>query len=134
MNIDHIAHAVPNIDEAIMAYKKSFNVPISEVMIIEKQNIKMAIISFENLKIELMEPLNDKSPISKFLEKNPKGGLHHYCISVNDLKREYDEHKQRGVIMVEIYILFTLMNYQEPLLRLKKMKNNDSFKPKKINE
>ena len=41
MNIDHIAHAVPNIDEAIMAYKKSFNVPISEVMIIEKQNIKM---------------------------------------------------------------------------------------------
>jgi 4-hydroxyphenylpyruvate dioxygenase-like putative hemolysin len=72
MNIDHIAHAVPNIDEAIVAYKKSFNVPISEVMIVEKQNIKMAIISFENLKIELMEPLNDKSPISKFLEKSKR--------------------------------------------------------------
>jgi hypothetical protein len=65
MNIDHIAHAVPNIDEAIVAYKKSFNVPISEVMIVEKQNIKMAIISFENLKIELMEPLNDKKKIQK---------------------------------------------------------------------
>ena len=100
MNIDHIAHAVPNIDEAIMAYKKSFNVPISEVMIIEKQNIKMAIVSFENLKIELMEPLNDKSPISKFLEKNPKGGLHHYCISVNDIKREYDEHKKSGLNVI----------------------------------
>ncbi|NDH49801.1 MAG: hypothetical protein EBY41_04470, partial [Proteobacteria bacterium] len=37
--------------------------------IIEKQNIKMAVISFENLKIELMEPLNDKSPITRFLEK-----------------------------------------------------------------
>ena len=66
MNIDHIAHAVPNIDKAILAYKKLFNVPISEIMIIEKQNIKMAVISFENLKIELMEPLNDKSPITKF--------------------------------------------------------------------
>ena len=100
MNIDHIAHAVPNIDEAIVAYKKSFNVPISEVMIVEKQNIKMAIISFENLKIELMEPLNDKSPISKFLEKNPKGGLHHYCISVNDINREYDEHKKSGLNVI----------------------------------
>ena len=100
MKIDHIAHAVPNIDEAIVAYKKSFNVPISEVIIVEKQNIKMAIISFENLKIELMEPLNDKSPISKFLEKNPKGGLHHYSISVNDIKREYDEHKKSGLNVI----------------------------------
>jgi hypothetical protein len=36
--------------------------------------------------------------------------------------------------MEEIYIFFTQMNYQEPLLRLKKMKNNDTFKPKKINK
>ena len=97
MNIDHIAHAVPNIDKAILAYKKLFNVPISEIMIIEKQNIKMAVISFENLKIELMEPLNDKSPITKFLEKNPKGGLHHYCVSVNDVNSEYDKHKKSGL-------------------------------------
>lgn len=97
MNIDHIAHAVPNIDKAILAYKKLFNVPISEIMIIEKQNIKMAVISFENLKIELMEPLNDKSPITKFLEKNPKGGLHHYCVSVKDVNSEYDKHKKSGL-------------------------------------
>ncbi len=81
-SVDHIAHAVPNIEDAISQYKRVFGAKVSDVKIIEKQDIKIAMISFANLKIELMEPLSDKSPIANYLRKNPKGGLHHYCLAV----------------------------------------------------
>tara|TARA_B110000438_G_scaffold298115_1_gene345703 strand:- start:4006 stop:4440 length:435 start_codon:yes stop_codon:yes gene_type:complete len=94
---DHIAHAVPNIEEAIIQYQKTFGTIASEVRVIEKQKIKMALISIGNIKIELMEPLDDKSPIAKFLHKNPKGGLHHYCLSVEDVNESYKIQKNNGI-------------------------------------
>src|SRR5260221_8875395 len=36
-------------------------------------------------KIELMEPSRPDSPIAKFLERNPKGGIHHFCLGVDDV-------------------------------------------------
>ncbi len=41
----------------------------------------------ENGKVELLEPIDEKSPIAKFLEKNPDGGMHHICFDVEDLSR-----------------------------------------------
>ena len=32
-----------------------------------------------------LEPIDDSSPIAKFLEKNPDGGMHHICFDVADL-------------------------------------------------
>jgi len=40
--------------------------------------------NFKNIKIELIEPLNEQSPIAKFLERNPKGAMHHFCAVTSD--------------------------------------------------
>jgi methylmalonyl-CoA/ethylmalonyl-CoA epimerase len=32
-----------------------------------------------------MEPSRPDSPVSKFLEKNPSGGIHHFCLEVDDV-------------------------------------------------
>jgi methylmalonyl-CoA/ethylmalonyl-CoA epimerase len=32
-----------------------------------------------------VHPLGDKSPIAGFLKKNPRGGIHHICIEVDNL-------------------------------------------------
>lgn len=42
-------------------------------------------VQLPNTKIELLHPLGDKSPIQKFLERNPAGGIHHICLEVNDV-------------------------------------------------
>jgi len=42
-------------------------------------------VNLSNTKIELLQPLGQKSPIAKFLEKNPDGGIHHVCIEVEDV-------------------------------------------------
>ncbi len=96
-SVDHIAHAVPNIEDAITQYKRVFDAKVSDIKIIEKQGIKIAIVDFANLKIELMEPLSEESPIAKYLQKNPKGGLHHYCLSVNDVNQTYEYQKEKSI-------------------------------------
>ncbi len=42
-------------------------------------------IELPNTKIELLEPLGADSPIAKFLERNPGGGIHHICYEVADI-------------------------------------------------
>ncbi len=96
-SVDHIAHAVPSIEDAITQYERVFGANVSNIKIIEKQDIKIAIVSFANLKIELMEPLSEKSPIAKYLQKNPKGGLHHYCLSVSNVSQAYDNQKEKKI-------------------------------------
>jgi methylmalonyl-CoA/ethylmalonyl-CoA epimerase len=44
-----------------------------------------------NTKIELLEPLGDRSPIKGFLEKNPAGGMHHVCFEVADILAARDQ-------------------------------------------
>ena len=48
-------------------------------------------ITLPNTKIELLEPLGADSPIAKFLEKNPDGGMHHVCYEVDDILAARDQ-------------------------------------------
>ena len=82
--LDHIAIAVPKIEPVLEQYSKLFGAEITSPKIVSEQGIRMAYIHFQNVKIELIEPLNDQSPIAKFLERNPKGAMHHFCAVTTD--------------------------------------------------
>ena len=47
-------------------------------------------------KIELLEPLGEASPIEKFLERNPDGGIHHICYEAEDILAARDKLKSEG--------------------------------------
>jgi methylmalonyl-CoA/ethylmalonyl-CoA epimerase len=49
-----------------------------------------------NTKIELLEPLGEKSPIAAFLERNAAGGIHHICYEVEDIIAARDHLKATG--------------------------------------
>jgi methylmalonyl-CoA/ethylmalonyl-CoA epimerase len=34
-----------------------------------------------------MEPSRPDSPVAKFLERNPKGGIHHFSLSVDNMEK-----------------------------------------------
>ena len=82
--LDHIAIAVPKIEPVLEQYSKLFGAEITLPKIVSEQGIRMAYIHFQNVKIELIEPLNEQSPIAKFLERNPKGAMHHFCAVTKD--------------------------------------------------
>ncbi len=53
-------------------------------------------VNLPNTKIEFLEPLGENSPIAKFLEKNPEGGIHHVCYEVEDIIAARDQLKAQG--------------------------------------
>ena len=95
--INHIAIAVPNVKEAALKWQQALNMKKSEIIILEEHGVKVVFLEFSNLKIELLEPLNNKSPISKFLKKNPKGGMHHICFEVENITETINSLKSKNV-------------------------------------
>tara|TARA_X000000950_G_scaffold208260_1_gene250426 strand:+ start:1196 stop:1612 length:417 start_codon:yes stop_codon:yes gene_type:complete len=87
--IDHIGMVVPDIEKALEHFKNVFNKQGSKPIVSESQNVKISFIEFANIKLELIEPLSKKSPISNFLKKNPFGGMHHIGLEVDDFNNTY---------------------------------------------
>ena len=83
--LNHIAIAVPDIDKASNAWEKALGAKISSPQILPEHGVKVVFIDAPNTKVELLEPLDQNSPISKFLLKNPNGGMHHICYEVEDI-------------------------------------------------
>ena len=84
--LNHVAIAVPDIMIASNMWHKALGANVSEPQTLPEHGVKVVFIDSPNTKVELLEPLNESSPISKFLEKNPNGGMHHICYEVSDLK------------------------------------------------
>ena len=83
--LNHIAIAVPNIKEAAKQYKNIFGAKVSDPVEQPDHGVTTVFIDLGNTKIELLEKLGEGSPIENFINKNPKGGMHHICIEVEDI-------------------------------------------------
>ena len=95
--VNHIAIAVPDVKEASLRWQQALNVKKSEIIVLKEHGVKVVFLEFSNLKIELLEPLNKKSPISKFLENNPKGGMHHICFEVEKITETINSLKNKKI-------------------------------------
>ena len=90
-SINHIAIAVPDLGVASAQWREPLWAGVSAPKKLPKHGVKIVFIAASNGKIELLEPLDDNSPIGKFLERNPDGGLHHICFDVPDLIASRDQ-------------------------------------------
>jgi len=96
MKIDHIAIAVTNVEESAKTYKEALGVDKVEYETVESEGVKLAILHLENGRIELMQPMNDESPIKKFLEKKGQG-LHHLALQSENIEDEVERMKGCGI-------------------------------------
>lgn len=83
--LNHVAIAVPDLQAAAAVYRETLGATVSEVEPQPDHGVSTIFIELPNTKIELLEPLGDDSPITKFLEKNAAGGIHHICYEVDDI-------------------------------------------------
>ena len=98
--LNHIAIAVPNITKASDMWQKALGANVSKPQTLPEHGVKVVFIESPNTKVELLEPLNENSPISKFLVKNPNGGMHHICYEVSDLKSASKQLKETGATIL----------------------------------
>ena len=83
--LSHVSIVVPRLEEAAKRLKEVYGLEVGAVQVNEQQGVRMAYVELANARIELMEPSRPDSPVSKFLERNPAGGIHHFCLNVDDV-------------------------------------------------
>ncbi len=96
--LNHVAIAVPNLAEAMERYRGALGASVSEPEDIEEHGVRIAFVELPNTKIELMEPLGEESPILKFLERSPAGGIHHVCYEVPDMGKAVEMLTAQGIV------------------------------------
>ncbi len=94
--LNHVAIAVPNLEAAAKLYKETLGADVSAPVAQPAHGVNVVFVNLPNTKIELLGLLGDKSPVAKFLEKNPDGGIHHICYEVSDIIAARDQLKKQG--------------------------------------
>ena len=83
--LNHVAIAVPDLAAAASVYAGTLGAEVSAPQSLPEHGVTVVFVALPNTKIELLEPLGEDSPIARFLEKNPAGGMHHLCYEVEDI-------------------------------------------------
>src|SRR3989304_1104635 len=94
--LNHVAIAVRDIAKASAVYRDTLGADVSAKVAQPDHGVSTVFITLPNTKIELLEPLGESSPIAKFLDKNPDGGIHHVCYEVPDIRAARDSLKAQG--------------------------------------
>jgi len=83
-SLSHVGIAVPDLDAAMRLFRERFGATISGPYENTAQKVRLAYVELSNAKVELIAPLGPDSPLHRFLERHPQGGLHHLALGVAD--------------------------------------------------
>ena len=96
-SLSHVSIVVPDIEAAARMLAEKFGLAVGARMVNEQQGVRLAYIELPGGRIELMQPSRPDSPIAKFLERNPKGGIHHLALGVDDIEQTAQALSAHGV-------------------------------------
>ena len=85
--LNHVAIAVRDMKAAAAIYRDTLGATVSDEVEQPDHGVTTVFVELPNTKIELLAPLGQGSPIARFLERNPDGGVHHICYEVDNISR-----------------------------------------------
>ena len=94
--LNHVAIAVRDLAAASAVYRDKLGAEVSAPVAQPEHGVTTIFITLPNAKVELIAPLGADSPIAKFLERSPDGGIHHLCYEVADIRAARDQLKAAG--------------------------------------
>ena len=97
--LNHVGVATPDIDEAIVFWRDVMGATaITEPFDMPAQGVRVCFVDTPNLgtQIELLAPLDESSPLTNFLARNPQGGQHHLAFEVPDIAQARAEFEAMG--------------------------------------
>lgn len=83
--LNHVAIAVPDLEAAVARYRDTLGAAVSAAQDLPEHGVRVVFVELPNTKVELLGVLGEGSPIARFLNKNPDGGIHHICYEVDDI-------------------------------------------------
>ena len=100
MKIDHIGIAVRSLAEVVQFYENVVGLKVSGYDEVEDQRVRVAIVPAGDTRIELLEPIDDQSPIEKFMAKRGEG-IHHIALSVDNIEEALERFKAAGARLID---------------------------------
>ena len=95
--LNHVGVATPSIEQSVALYRDMLGATkIHDKFAMEEQGVWVCFVDLPNSQIELIEPIDDTSPVAGFLKQNPAGGQHHICFEVDDIIAARDEMVAKG--------------------------------------
>lgn len=94
--LNHVAIAVTDLEAATAVYRDTLGAQVSAPLALPEHGVTTVFVELPNTKIELLQPLGEASPIARFLEKSPAGGVHHVCYEVDDIEAAADRLRAAG--------------------------------------
>lgn len=98
--IHHVGVVVPNLDEAMTLWRDTLGLHLTKSMVVQDQGVKAALLQAGETEIELLEPINPENGVGKFLAKRG-GGLHHVCFETEDVEKELEGAKGKGIQVID---------------------------------
>jgi methylmalonyl-CoA/ethylmalonyl-CoA epimerase len=98
--IDHLGIAVRSLDEAIPYYEKTLGLKCEHREEVPSQKVRTAFFTVGDVHLELLEPTDPMSPIAKFLEKNPAGGIHHIAFGTDNIEAQLQQAAGAGTKLI----------------------------------
>jgi len=98
--IDHVGVAVTSLEEHIPFYRDILGLKLMGTEEVPEQKVRVAMFQVGEVKIELLEPLSEESPIAKFIEKKGEG-IHHLAYDTDDIAGELSVMKDKGVRLID---------------------------------
>ncbi len=94
--LSHVSIVVPYIEAAARGLAEKYDLSVGARMVNEQQGVRLAYVELNGARIELMEPSRPDSPVAKFLERNPKGGIHHFSLNVDSVDATVEDLRARN--------------------------------------
>lgn len=94
--LEHIAIAVSNLDDALPLFRSILARPESGREVVESEGVRVAFFDLGGARIELLEALDEDSPIARFIDRRGPG-LHHLAVEVQDIEGAIARCRQAGL-------------------------------------
>ena len=98
LRIDHVGVAVPDLDEAIAFYTRTFGLTCVHTEVNEEQGVREAMLAAGDgsTRLQLLAPLTPESTIAKFIGRSGPG-LQQLAFRVDDVEAVSATLRERGV-------------------------------------
>jgi methylmalonyl-CoA/ethylmalonyl-CoA epimerase len=98
--IHHVGVVVPNLEQAMAFWRDLLGIHLTKTATIQDQGVRAALLQAGESEIELLEPLNPDNGVGKFLARRG-GGLHHLCFETDDVARELEGARAKGIQLID---------------------------------
>ena len=98
--LNHVAIAVSDLEAATAVYRDTLGASVTAPQDLPEHGVTTVFVELPNTKIELLQALGENSPIARFVEKNPSGGIHHICYEVEDISTAITKLRSQGATVL----------------------------------